>query len=144
MKTIHIFISIVLLSLVSFNLSAQNASDDEQQLKKIIKVKLRTIIEKFDGEYKGNVTFDEMNELDEDEFEIRGKVTYYGTYCGDVRADYKATFQADGSIQACINTKICNILTGSFIRWEWDCKGEKYSKDKYNIILKEANKIKTN
>lgn len=122
--------AIALLILFSVcSLQAQNSDEILREIKKEVGKKLRKLVENFNGTYLGELTITSLDEMDDDDgFICKGRVSYKGSLCGEVRADYKAFIYEDGTIKVCINTPICNIF-GGLMYYEWDCKGEPLTTD---------------
>ena len=109
----------------------------KQLLEKIIP-QVRSFVEKW-GTYRPGTTITEVNQLDQNTVEIRGKVNYEGELCGDVNTDYKVTITTEADNQdfkICVYCPFCFL--GSVVKREWDCKGVKYmgAKDYIQIIDK--------
>ncbi len=122
MKKACIFLLLVITPFCC--LQAQDYEEILREIKKEVGQKLRKLVEKFDGTYLGDLTISSLEEMDDDDgFICKGRVSYKGTLCGEVRASYKTYFYSDGNIKACINTPICSIF-GSLMYYEWDCRGE--------------------
>lgn len=114
--------------------------EDKDQLLTLIVPQLRSFVEKW-GTYQPGTTIIEVNNLDENTVEIRGKVKYEGELCGEVKADYKITIVKEGAEQnfkICVNCPYCFL--GNVLKYEWDCKGKKYMETKdYVQILSKIN-----
>ncbi len=122
MKKVNLLLIAIMIGSCVF---AQSYDEVTTELKKGIGIKLRQLVESFDGVYEGGLSITEINDLGNDEAEIRGKVNYKGSLCGSVRAKYKVTIYSDGYMKTCILTPICSIFGGK-MREEWDCSGKKW------------------
>lgn len=118
------FITLCIVSIATVAHADKNLA---KTLSNKINLKLRHLIENFEGEYLGNTSVDEVNEFDDGSLEIRGKVNYEGNLCGKVRAIYKITIFENGKDKVCILTPICSIFGGQ-MRKEWDCSGKAWGK----------------
>jgi hypothetical protein len=87
---------------------------------------LRSFVEKW-GTYIPGTSITEINQIESNKIEIRGKVNYEGDQCGRVNADYKFLVVSEGdenNFEICVKCPYCFL--GSILKYEWDCKGQKY------------------
>jgi hypothetical protein len=126
---------IALMSILVCNLQGQNSgklkpsdlpSDVFSKVYADVEKALYNCCKNFDGVYKwGATTIDYITPM-ENTTKIEGKVSYKGSYCGNVTCDFYIMFntQSGEATDRCINSPYC--LMGSVLRTEWDCGCNKY------------------
>jgi hypothetical protein len=121
-----IFILFLILQQVTFGQENQDIPKEvKDQLLTMMVPHLRNFIEKW-GTYKAGTTITEVNQLEENQVEIRGMVNYEADQCGSVEAKYKFTVISEGdykTFEICVYCPYCFL--GSVLKYEWDCKGKK-------------------
>lgn len=109
-------------------LNAQTTIDltplQKDELYNVVVPSLKTFLYSINCEYVAGTSIDEYIKINDNRYEVKGKVSYESDNCSTVKTEYKVTLFREGDYsqsKVCVNTPYCTW--GVAYKKEWDCKG---------------------